>query len=75
FDELTRPTPGGYRVRLMDNTNAWDSTYPGVELLPDGRVVLTTYGHWTTGQQPWIASITLDVPRLERTRTAVGAAP
>jgi hypothetical protein len=75
FDELTRPAPGGYRVRLMDNTNAWDSTYPGVELLPDGRVVLTTYGHWTAGQQPWIASITLDVPRLERTRAAVGVAP
>ena len=74
FDELMRPVPGGYRVRLMDNTNAWDSTYPGVELLPDGRVVLTTYGHWTAGQQPWIASITLDVPRLERTREALGTA-
>jgi hypothetical protein len=45
-----------------------------VELLPDGRVVLTTYGHWTAGEQPWIASITLDVPRLERTREALGTA-
>lgn len=35
---------GDYRVRLKDNTHRWDCAYPGVEVLPDGTFVTTTYG-------------------------------
>ena len=35
----------------------WDCAYPGVELLPDGRILSVTYGHWTQGESPWIAAV------------------
>ena len=42
---------GQYRVRLMDNTKGADCAYPGVEVLPDGTFVTTTYGHWDEGER------------------------
>ena len=57
--------PGQYRVRLMDNRNAWDCAYPGVEVLPDGTFVLTTYGHWTPGEPPYIVSVRLRLEELD----------
>lgn len=66
YDELVSGEPAGYRVRLLDNRNSWDSTYPGVVLLPDGTVVLTTYGHWTEGQEPYIVSVRVRVDELDR---------
>ncbi len=56
---------GQYRVRLMDNTNPWDSTYPGVEVLPDGTIVTTTYGHWVAGEPPYVVSIRLTLQELD----------
>src|SRR3712207_9139778 len=32
---------------FMDNTHPTDSSYPALEVLPDGTIVATTYGHWT----------------------------
>jgi hypothetical protein len=66
YDQLLSGAPAGYRVRLMDNTDAWDAAYPGLVRLPDGRVVTTTYGHWTANQPPWIASLQLDARALDR---------
>lgn len=56
YDDLILQKPGQYRLRLGDNTRGWDTTYPGLELLPDGTFVVTTYGHWTSGEQPFILS-------------------
>ena len=44
-------------MRLMDNHHRWDCAYPGVELLPDGRILSVTYKHWTQGESPWIAAV------------------
>ncbi len=62
WEDLRNGRPGQYRVRLKDNKHRWDTTYPGVEVLPDGTFVATTYGHWEEGQQPYIlcARFTLD---------------
>ena len=65
YAELLSATPAGYRVRLMDNTDAWDSSYPGLVLLRDGTVVTTTYGHWTANQPPWIATMRLQPRELD----------
>ena len=46
-------------IRLADNHKAADCAYPGVEVLPDGTVITTTYGHWTKGEQPYILSVRL----------------
>ena len=66
YEELLQPAGAGYRIRLMDNTDAWDAAYPGLVRLPDGSIVTTTYGHWTSGAPPWIASIRLNPPALDR---------
>ena len=65
WDDLLRGTPGQYRVRIKDNTNQWDSTYPGLERMPDGSFVTTTYGHWDTGQPPYILSARLRLEELD----------
>ena len=50
--DLVAGREGQYRVRLMDNKDDWDCAYPGVEVLPDGTFVTTTYGHWDAGREP-----------------------
>ena len=49
----------------MDNTKGADCCYPGVELLPDGTFVTTTYGHWTEGEQAYIVSVRFKLTELD----------
>jgi hypothetical protein len=66
FDDIVRGREGQYRVRLMDNTGGADCAYAGVEVLPDGTFVLTTYGHWAEGEEPFIMSVRLKLDDLAR---------
>ncbi len=65
YEDLGSGGSGQYRVRLMDNQNAWDCAYPGVEILPDGTFVTTTYGHWELNQPPFIVSLRLTLAELD----------
>ena len=65
FDDLTSGKAGQYRLRLMKNTKGTDSTYPGLEVLPDGTLVTTTYGHWTKGEPPYILCVRLKLAELD----------
>lgn len=65
YDDLARGREGQYRVRIMDNTNAWDAAYPGLERLPDGTFVTTTYGHWIQDEQPFIVSVRFRLEELD----------
>ncbi len=73
FDDLTAGRPGQLRIRLMDNTNAWDAAYAGLEVLPDGTIVTTTYGHWDAGEPPYIVSVRLRPDELDGRRRSVAA--
>ena len=66
YEDIVTGREGQYRVRLMDNHNAWDCAYPGLELLPDGTFVTTTYGFWTAGEQPYIVSVRITMAELDR---------
>ena len=66
FDDIVKGREGQYRVRLMDNTKDADCAYPGVEVLPDGTFVVTTYGHWTEGEPPYIVTVRLKLDELDR---------
>ncbi len=66
YDDLVSGKEGSYRLRLMDNTKGADCAYPPVEVLPDGTIVTTTYGHWTEGEMPYIVSVRLDPELLNR---------
>jgi hypothetical protein len=65
YDDLLNTKEGQYRVRLMDNTDSFDCAYPGLELLPDGTFVTTTYGHWSKGEKPYIMSVRLKLDELD----------
>lgn len=65
WDDLMRGTQGQYRVRLMDNQQDSDCAYPGLELLPDGSFVTTTYGHWEKGQAPYIVCVRFKLEELD----------
>ena len=65
WEDLAAGSPGQFLVRLKDNTKGSDCAYPGVEVLPDGTFVLTTYGHWTKDEQPYILSVRLKLEELD----------
>jgi hypothetical protein len=65
YEDIVKGTEGQYRVRLMHNTKGADCAYPGVEVLPDGTIVATTYGHWTEGELPYIVSVRLKLEELD----------
>ena len=65
YEDIARGGEGQYRVRLMDNHKGADTAYPGVELLPDGTIVTTTYGHWTPGEEPYIVSVRFKLEELD----------
>jgi hypothetical protein len=65
YDDIVYGREGQYRVHLMDNKKDADCAYPGVEVLPHGMFVLTTYGHWVEGEQPFIMSVRLNVTELD----------
>ncbi len=49
----------------MHNTKGADGAYPGVEVLPDGAIVTTTYDHWTQGELPHIVNVRLKREELD----------
>jgi len=65
YEDIVNGTEGQYRVRIMDNTKGADCTYPGVELLPDGTFVTTTYGHWTEGELAYVVSVRFKLGELD----------
>jgi hypothetical protein len=65
YEDIVAGRDGQYRVRLMDNHHAWDTAYPGLELLPDSTLVATTYGYWTEGAEPYIVSVRLKLSELD----------
>jgi lysophospholipase L1-like esterase len=72
WDDIEQGRPGQYRVRLKDNTHSWDTAYPGVEVLPDGTIVTVTYGHWDTGQSPYIRAVRVHPRDLDALATPRG---
>jgi len=65
YEDMVKDRQGQYRVRLMDNTRGGDCAYPGLELLPDGTFVATTYGHWTKGKKPYIVSVRFKIAEID----------
>ena len=65
YEDIVAGREGQYRVRLMDNHHRWDCAYPGVEVLPDGTFVTTTYGHWVEGEKPYVVSVRFSLKELD----------
>ena len=65
WDDIVQGRNGQYFVRLKDNTKGYDTTYPGVEVLPDDTFVVTTYGHWIKDEAPYILSVRFKLSELD----------
>ena len=61
YDDLINRDKGDYRILIKNNYDDWDSSYPGVELLPNGEIVTTTYGHWDKNEMPYILSVRINL--------------
>ncbi|MCB9936642.1 MAG: exo-alpha-sialidase [Planctomycetaceae bacterium] len=66
YEDIVEGREGQYRVRLMDNHKGADCAYPAVEILPDGTIVTTTYGHWEKDQPAYIVSVRLKLAELDK---------
>lgn len=85
FDDLEKGNEGEYRIHLRrnygnsTNSNIGDCGYSGVEMLPDGKVLAITYGHWDLapgskhpnhpegrGQPPYILQVKIDPKETDR---------
>lgn len=66
WEDLLHDRPGEYFVRLKDNHHGYDTAYPGVEVLADGTIVTTTYGHWSPGEPPYILCVRIAPKALPR---------
>jgi hypothetical protein len=66
YQDILEGTEGQYRIRIKDNKKDWDTTYPGLELLPDSTFIITTYGHWEEGEQPYILSVRFRLEELDK---------
>jgi hypothetical protein len=66
YKDIVEGREGQYRLRLMDNTKDWDCAYPGVEILPDGTIVTTTYGHWIEGEPPYVVSVRFTLEEIDQ---------
>lgn len=72
YEDLKHQRPGQYRLRLGDNRRGWDTTYPGLEVLPDGTIVATSYGIWTEGESPYILSTRFTLEETDRLTASSG---
>jgi hypothetical protein len=73
YADLAARAPGQYVVRLLDNHHAWDCGYAGLEVLPDGAFVATTYGHWQANAKPYIVSLRFTLTELDARAAAAPA--
>jgi hypothetical protein len=71
YEDLSSMGQGQYHVRLMDNKVSADCGYPGVEVLSDSTFVLTTYGHWSEREMPYIVTVRLQLAELDRMASAI----
>jgi hypothetical protein len=72
YDDIINGREGQYRLRIKDNKKSADCAYPGVEILPDGTIITTTYGHWISGEEPFIVSSRFTFDEIDTLATGFG---
>ncbi len=65
YDDIVNLREGQYRVRLLNGVKKFDLGYPGVELLPDGTIVATTYAVLAPGEKNSVVSVRFKVEELD----------
>ncbi len=51
YEDIVSGRDGDYKIKLLHSNRGSDCGYPGVELLPDGTIVATTYIKYRPGPE------------------------
>jgi hypothetical protein len=73
YEDIIAGRDGQYRVKLLHSFKGTDCGYPGLELLPDGTFVATTYIKYRTGAE--LNSVVSTRFRLDETDALAKDAP
>jgi len=67
YEDIANGRDGQYRIKLLHSFNGGDNGYPGVELLPDGTFVATTYVKYREGpEQNSVVSVRFKLAETDR---------
>ncbi|HEO69685.1 MAG TPA: exo-alpha-sialidase [Candidatus Hydrogenedentes bacterium] len=66
YEDLVNLREGQYRVRLLDSPKKMDLGYSGLELLPDGTFVATTYAVLSEGEKNSVVSVRFTVEDIDK---------
>lgn len=67
YQDIVRGLSGQYRVKLLHSYAGWDCGYPGLELLPDGTFIATTYIKYKPGAaRHSVVSVRFKIEELDR---------
>ncbi|WP_419033645.1 sialidase family protein [Dysgonomonas gadei] len=66
YDTETMSFIGSYKINLLKSYDKWDCGYSGLEILPDGTVIATTYIKYKPGKdQQSIVSVRFKLEEIE----------
>jgi hypothetical protein len=66
YEDIVEKKEGQYRVKLLHSYAGWDCGYPGLEILPDGTIIATTYIKYKAGNNKQsIVSVRFKLEDLE----------
>ncbi len=66
YEDIVRRREGQYRVRLLDNRSSpGDTGYAGLELLPDGTFVATTYCVLEKSEKPLVVCVRFTMDEID----------
>ena len=66
YDDIRNSKPGQYRVKLLHSYKGRDCGYPGMEILPDGTILATTYIKYRPGnEKPSVVSVQFKIEETD----------
>jgi hypothetical protein len=65
YDDIVNLKEGQYRIKLLDSPVKRDLGYPGLELLPDGTFIVTTYAVLREGEKHSVVSIRFKLQEID----------
>ncbi len=66
YNDIKKGKPGGYRIKLLHNHAGSDCGYPGMEILPDGTIVATTYlKYWDDQRKHSVVSTRFQIKEMD----------
>ena len=65
YDDIINGREGQYRIKLLHSYSPYDCGYAGLELLPDGTFVATTYSKYKPGEKNSVVSIRFKLEEID----------